>query len=272
MPSRFLKKPALAVVALTTLAAGGAAVLWHQRPIPVKVAKVWRGDAVELVYATGFVEPDQPAALSSRVTAPVIAVGAEEGDRVVRGQPLVVLDGGEQQGLLAQADAERRGAELAERRTVTLYQQGWMTRAARDQAALQLSYTVLTAPADGVVSKKSAEPGQLVQAGQPLMTVVPLADVWVVANLKETQVRDVVPGDSAEIHVDAYPGRTFLGVVESISPATGAKFSLLPPDNATGNFTKVVQRLPVKIRFAGPQDNGAVLRPGMSVNVTIATH
>src|SRR6266550_386606 len=144
-------------------------------------------------------------------------------------------------------------------------------RAARDQAALNLSYTRITAPAEGVVSKKTVEVGQLVQPGQPLMSLVPLGDVWVTANLKETQTADVSPGDPADFTVDAYPGRHFSGHVESLSPATGAKFSLLPPDNATGNFTKVVQRIPVRIRLDGKNDAAHPLRPGMSVNVTITT-
>src|SRR6059036_3127126 len=143
-------------------------------------------------------------------------------------------------------------------------------RAARDQAALNLSYTRITAPAEGVVSKKTVEVGQLVQPGQPLMSEVPLSDVWVTANLKETQTANVTPGDPADFTVDAYPGRHVKGHVESLSPATGAKFSLLPPDNATGNFTKVVQRIPVRIRPDKP-DPAHPLRPGMSVVVTIQT-
>src|SRR6184192_2983998 len=144
-------------------------------------------------------------------------------------------------------------------------------RAARDQAALNLSYTRIIAPSEGVVSKKSVEIGQLVQPGQPLMSEVPLSDVWVTANLKETQTANVTPGDPADFTVDAYPGRHFSGHVESLSPATGAKFSLLPPDNATGNFTKVVQRVPVRIRLDGKNDPAHPLRPGMSVVVTIQT-
>jgi membrane fusion protein (multidrug efflux system) len=144
-------------------------------------------------------------------------------------------------------------------------------RAARDQARLNLSYTRITAPASGVVSKKTVEVGQLVQAGQPLMSVVPLDDIWVTANLKETETADVTPGDPADFTVDAYPGRRFTGHVESLSPATGAKFSLLPPDNATGNFTKVVQRVPVRVRLDGKNDPERPLRPGMSVVVTIRT-
>jgi membrane fusion protein (multidrug efflux system) len=143
-------------------------------------------------------------------------------------------------------------------------------RAARDQAALNLSYTHVAAPANGVVSKKSVEVGQLVQPGQPLMSVVPLEDVWVTANLKETEIANVKAGDPAEFTVDAYPGIRFQGHVESLSPATGARFSLLPPDNATGNFTKVVQRLPVRVR-PDKIDSAHPLRPGMSVVVTIQT-
>jgi len=146
------------------------------------------------------------------------------------------------------------------------------SRAARDQAALQLSYTRIITPSAGIVSKKAVELGQLVQPGQPLMTVVPLEDVWVTANLKETETADVTPGDSADITVDAYKGMHVRGHVESLSPATGAKFSLLPPDNATGNFTKVVQRIPVRIHLDSPVDPVHPLRPGMSVVATIKTH
>jgi len=145
-------------------------------------------------------------------------------------------------------------------------------RAARDQAALQLSYTRITAPSNGVVSKKSVELGQLVQPGQPLMAVVPLEDIWVTANLKETETAHVTPGDPATVTVDAYKGQEFCGHVESLAPATGAKFSLLPPDNATGNYTKVVQRIPVRIRLdCSTFDAAHPLRPGMSVVATIKT-
>jgi membrane fusion protein, multidrug efflux system len=144
-------------------------------------------------------------------------------------------------------------------------------KAARDQAALMLSYALITAPEAGVVTRKSVEVGQYVQAGQPLLSVVPLHDVWVIANLKETTVRNVLPGDKVEITVDSYPGKKYRGHVESLSPATGAKFSLLPPDNATGNFTKVVQRIPVRVGLDEPNDPVRPLRPGMSVRVTITT-
>src|SRR5437879_13597388 len=122
---------------------------------------------------------------------------------------------------------------------------------------------------EGVVSKKIVEAGQLVQQGQPLMSLVSLDDAWVVANLKETQTADVAVGDPVDITVDAYPGQHFRGHVESLSPATGAKFSLLPADNATGNFPKVVQRIPVRIRPDGPVGAADQLRPGLEVDVPI---
>ena len=127
------------------------------------------------------------------------------------------------------------------------------------------------APDDGIVAKRNAEPGALVQVGQNLLSLVPEESIWVTANLKETQLDKVQVGDAAEFTVDGYPGRTFRGKVESLSPATGARFSLLPPDNATGNFTKVVQRVPVRIAVDNTADPGHPLRPGMSVEVTITT-
>jgi membrane fusion protein, multidrug efflux system len=144
-------------------------------------------------------------------------------------------------------------------------------QAAVSNAGLQLSYAYITAPVAGIVAKRNAEVGALVQVGQTLMSIVPDENVWVTANLKETQLTDVRVGDRAEFTVDAYPGRSFEGRVESLSPATGARFALLPPDNATGNFTKVVQRVPVRIAVDQPAESPVPLRPGMSVDVTIET-
>ena len=138
-------------------------------------------------------------------------------------------------------------------------------QAARDNAALQLSYTRVTSPVAGIVSRKQVEVGQLVQAGQPLLTVVSDTGVWVTANFKETQLSDIRVGQPVELEVDAYGGCTARGKVESLSAATGAKFALLPPDNATGNFTKVVQRVPVRIAIGQGCGKEQPLRPGMSV-------
>jgi len=144
-------------------------------------------------------------------------------------------------------------------------------QAAVSNAGLQLSYAYITAPVAGIVAKRNAEIGALVQVGQTLMSIVPDENVWVTANIKETQLTHVRVGDRAEFTVDAYPGRSFEGQVESLSPATGARFALLPPDNATGNFTKVVQRVPVRIAVDQSAGSPVPLRPGMSVDVTIET-
>lgn len=142
-------------------------------------------------------------------------------------------------------------------------------KAALDQAQLNLSYTTIVAPVDGVVGKRSVEVGTNVAIGQDLMAVVPLRDVWVTANFKETQLSHMCPGQPVQIKVDTYGGRKWDGHVSNIGGATGAKFSLLPPENATGNYVKVVQRIPVRIDFEGndkPDFNkDGLLRPGMSV-------
>jgi membrane fusion protein (multidrug efflux system) len=142
-------------------------------------------------------------------------------------------------------------------------------KAARDLAANQLADTRLVASGGGMVSQKSLEVGQYMQPGQPMMNLVPLDNVWVVANLKETEIGGVRIGSKAEFSIDAYPGVKWQGEVESLSPATGSKFTLLPPDNATGNFTKVVQRIPVRIHVAPGQHSDMPLRPGMSAVTTI---
>jgi membrane fusion protein (multidrug efflux system) len=143
-------------------------------------------------------------------------------------------------------------------------------RANLEAAQLNLSYTTIVAPADGVVTKKSVEVGQVLQPGQGLLMLVPLNDVWVTANYKETQLRDVLPGQKAEVKVDL-TGKTYPGRVDSIASATGTKMSLLPPENATGNYVKVVQRIPVKILLDPIPGGNSILRPGMNVEATILT-
>ncbi|HUN60697.1 MAG TPA: HlyD family secretion protein [Candidatus Sulfotelmatobacter sp.] len=143
-------------------------------------------------------------------------------------------------------------------------------RAVLDAAKLNLSYCNIIAPVDGVATHKSVEPGQIVQAGQGLLVVVPLQDVWVTANFKETQLRNMKPGQKAYIESDTY-GKTFTGHVDSIAGATGAVLSLLPPENATGNYVKVVQRIPVKIVLDPIPPQVAILRPGMNVEATVIT-
>jgi len=144
-------------------------------------------------------------------------------------------------------------------------------RAALEAAQLNLRYCDIAAPVDGVATHKTVEVGQIVQQGQGLLVVVPLQDVWVTANFKETQLRDMKPGQRAYVNVDTY-GKTFTGRVDSIAGATGAVLSLLPPENATGNFVKVVQRIPVKIVLDPIPSNVAILRPGMNVDATVITN
>ena len=144
-------------------------------------------------------------------------------------------------------------------------------KAAQDQAELNLSYTTIVSPIDGVIGNRTLRVGQYVQAGTQLMAVVPTHAAYIVANYKETQLTNVRPGQPVAIKVDMFPGQVFRGRVDSLSPASGQEFALLPPDNATGNFTKVVQRIPVKIILDAGSSLAVVLRPGMSVYPKIDT-
>jgi membrane fusion protein, multidrug efflux system len=186
---------------------------------------------------------------------------------------------------LAQASVGRQQASAELKTAQTAPEQVTASRARADaadakvrqnkaivkQAELNLEYATVKAPVKGIVSRKSVEVGQVIQAGQPLMTVIPLDRVWVTANFKETQLEHMRPGQRVRIEVDAYGGREFSGKVESLAAATGSRFSLLPPDNATGNYVKVVQRVPVRIVLDEGQDPEHLLRPGMSVVPTVYT-
>lgn len=143
--------------------------------------------------------------------------------------------------------------------------------AAQDQADLNLGYTTITAPLDGVVGNRTLRVGQYVTAGTQLMSVVPVDSAYIVANFKETQLTNVQRGQAVDIEVDMFPGKVVHGHVDSLAPASGQEFALLPPDNATGNFTKVVQRIPVRIALDSDSGAHIALRPGMSVVPTIAT-
>jgi len=178
---------------------------------------------------------------------------------------------------VAQAEANARSAQTGPQQVAVMRSRAGAAEAAvqRAQAAvaqaqLNLQYTTIRAPVSGVVSQRNVEVGQTVQAGQPLFGIVDLDNLWVTANFKETQLKNMRPGQPARIPVDAY-GRTYSGHVDSIGGATGARFSLLPPENATGNYVKVVQRIPVKIVFDKGQDPQHQLRPGMSVVPTVLT-
>jgi len=172
-------------------------------------------------------------------------------------------------GRLAQANAAPQQVAVSQAQAETAGATTEQLRAQVTQAELELSYTKIYAPETGRVTRKSVEEGALVQIGQPLMAIVP-GDVWVTANFKENQIGRMTPGQAVEISVDAYPDKVFKGHVDSIQAGTGARFSLIPPENATGNYVKVVQRVPVKIVFDEPPDPKHMLAPGMSVVPEVA--
>ena len=167
-------------------------------------------------------------------------------------------------GRLAEANAAPQQVAVSEAQAETAGATTEQLRAQVAQAELELSYTKIYAPENGRVTRKSVEQGALVQVGQPLLAIVP-GDVWVTANFKENQIGRMTPGQTVEITVDAYPDKIFKGHVDSIQAGTGARFSLIPPENATGNYVKVVQRVPVKIVFDEQPDSKHMLAPGMSV-------
>jgi membrane fusion protein, multidrug efflux system len=198
----------------------------------------------------------QAAAAQTAQQAQTQISGAQAGVNEALGR-LAEANAAPQQVAVSQAQAETAGATTEQ------------LRAAVAQAELELSYTKVYAPESGRVTRKSVEEGALVQIGQPLMAVVP-GDVWVTANFKENQIGRMTPGQPVEISVDAYPDKVFRGHIDSIQAGTGARFSLIPPENATGNYVKVVQRVPVKIVFDEAPDPKHMLAPGMSVVPEVA--
>ncbi|MGE5358118.1 MAG: HlyD family efflux transporter periplasmic adaptor subunit [Bacteroidales bacterium] len=220
-------------------------------------------------YDAAVAAADQSRAAVEAAQSAVVE--AQQGVQVAESQRVQAT------GALTEAEADLRTArtgpqqvQASQARAAGAQARVQQAQAVLEQARLNLQYTSIVAPTDGIVSKKSVEVGQVVQPGQALLAVVPLEDIWVTANFKETQLRDMRVGQVAQVSVDAY-GHTYHARVQSIAAATGARFSLLPPENATGNYVKVVQRVPVKITFDKGQDPNHLLRPGMSVVVTVFT-
>jgi membrane fusion protein (multidrug efflux system) len=172
----------------------------------------------------------------------------------------------------AAADAEQRQVAVLQAELGHADAHVLAAQAALEQARLNLSYTSIVAPVDGMVGQRSVRIGNHVSPGTPLLAVVPLNKAYVEANFQETQLAHVAPGQRVEITVDSFPGEHLVGTVDSLAPASGIAFSLIPPDNATGNFTKVVQRIPLKIVFNQNQPLLARLRVGMSVEAAVDTH
>jgi membrane fusion protein (multidrug efflux system) len=207
----------------------------------------------------GFVAASSALAQTKAHVAMLEATTSQAYSRVQEARAKLTLSS-DVEALIAQAHARARMAHANVN----------VARAARDLAALDLSYTRILAPEDGVVSKKTIVVGQNVASGQPIVQLVPVHNNWITANFKETQVTRMHKGQAVEIELDTYPGVHLQGVVGSTSAATGSRFTLLPPDNATGNFTKVVQRVPVRIALHD-LPSGLVLRPGMSADVAVDT-
>ena len=167
-------------------------------------------------------------------------------------------------------DIRPKQVAVSEARYQSAQAQVKQSQASLDQAKLNMGYTVLRAPVDGIVSRKNAEPGMQVSPGQQIMALVPLDDIWVTANFKETQLKKMRVGQKVEVEVDTYgSSHRFVGHVDSIAAASGARFSVLPPENATGNFVKVVQRVPVKLVLEPGENREHILLPGMSVVPTV---
>ena len=235
--------------------------------------------------------------IAARIAGSVMEIPVQDNQRVKKGDVLVRLDPADYRSRVAAARAnlelQRANLRQAERdlvRSKSLYDQaaGSADRYDRavtsqeaaaaqvklaaeqlSQAELNLEYTTVIAPSDGYVTRKSVQTGNQVQTGQPLMAVVELDDIHVIANFKETELERIRPGQEVRIRVDAYPGREFQGRVDSIMAGTGVSFSLFPAENATGNYVKVVQRVPVKIVLEKDADKDLLLKVGMSVVPTV---
>jgi membrane fusion protein (multidrug efflux system) len=207
------------------------------------------------------------AATSANATVTAAEAGVRSAQEVVK-QMRARL--GQSKASLDNAQITPKQISVTEARARAGEAQAARSKASLDQAQLNLSYTKIIAPVDGVVGNRNAQVGQNVQVGQEMLSIVPLKDIWVTANFKETQLEHMRPGQSVQVEVDALGGQKFNGKVTSIGGATGARFSLLPPENATGNYVKVVQRIPVRIDFddvAKPDFNqDGRLRPGLSVD------
>ena len=217
------------------------------------------------VAASDAARAASDAAVSDVAAARMQVAVAEQ--RVIQASAAV----GRAEAAMATARTAPEQLEVSRARAAAAAARVKQAAAVLTQARLNLERTTIVAPSTGIVGRRAVELGQLVQPGQPLFALVANDDLWVVANFKETQLADMRAGQAAVVAVDALDGRRFNGTVDSIGAATGARFSLLPPENATGNFVKVVQRVPVKIVLEAGQDTGGQLRPGLSVVPTVYT-
>jgi membrane fusion protein (multidrug efflux system) len=199
--------------------------------------------------------------IGTKLSNTVQDVLIDDNYEVKKGQLLVQIDPRDYQVQLDSAQASCNKAKADFDTTRSAYD---VAKSQLDQAKLNLEYTRITAPVDGRITRKAVEPGDYIQTGQTLFSIVP-HNIWVIANFKETQLTHMLPGQPATIRIDAFPGKVFKGHVDSMQSGTGARFSLLPAENATGNYVKVVQRVPVKIVFDEAPEVQAAFAPGLSV-------
>lgn len=225
-----------------------------------------RTASAELDSARQKVAAAEAQVNAARAAQAAAAQGAQRAQTQIGGAEAGVS---EAIGRLAQANTAPQAVAVSEAQAETAGATTEQLRAQVAEAELELSYTKIYAPDTGRVTRKSVEEGALVQIGQPLLAIVP-GDIWVTANFKESQIGSMKPGEAVEISIDAYPDKVFKGHVDSIQAGTGSRFSLIPPENATGNYVKVVQRVPVKIVFDEPPDSKHMLAPGMSVVPEVA--
>ncbi|MDF0546366.1 efflux RND transporter periplasmic adaptor subunit [Sphingobium sp. H39-3-25] len=272
-----MKRITLWLLPLAPLAA--AAWLLAGRAQEVELAPVRIGKAVELVYATGFVEARQPVSVSARLTAPVRLVLANEAQRVVRGQPLVLLDDEEQRHALQQAAAQRRFAQQEEQRTLSLFTKGWVTRAARDSAVAaadgarateksagaRLDQMIVRSGIDGIVLRRDVEPGDLASPGRILMTLGDPSRIWITATIDERDVARVHAGQEALMSSDAWPGQVLRGHVREVTPGGDPELRAFRARIAPDGAQALPLGLTLEVNIVTRRAQWALLVPGSAV-------
>jgi len=261
------------------LCASGGAYYWHTRPIPLAMVKARIGPAAQMVYATGYVEAQEPVIVASRITAPVAQVLVEEGQHVRRGQPLVLLAADEQRGLLDQASAQQRNAELAEERTLTLFRQGWVTAAARDNATTtaaaaraasataraRLDQLVVRANSDGIVTKRDVYPGDLATPTKALFQLGDPARIRITATVDERDIPRVQVGQKALMSSDALPGQVLHAHVAQITPGGDPTIRAFRVRLVPDGEAHVPMGLTLEVNIITAMRQGAVLVPPAAV-------
>lgn len=263
--SNVLSADASASAVSTTVITAQAAIETAKANVEAAKVRVWNATEnfkryEKLFNETSATQAQYDAALAEKQSAEKQVAVLEKQVQVAQAQ----LKAAQQQASASHTQANGVSTQVNLAEVGTQQQQTNV-----DFAKLQLSYAYIIAPSDGFISKKNVQPGQLVNPGQILMSIVDVSQLWINANFKETQVERMKVGQEVTVKVDAYPDKTFKGKIESLQAATGSKFSLLPADNATGNFVKVVQRIPVRIALIDDKNDAYDLRAGMNVNVAV---